>query len=60
MAGSLDQVSPHVLATAVVRAAVDGGCELVLPDDVEEVAGQGIRGPWPAGRSPSARPSGRA
>ncbi len=44
MAGSLDQVSPHVLATAVVRAAVEGGCDLVLPSDVEEVAGRGIRG----------------
>ncbi len=44
MAGSLDQVSPHVLATAIVRAAVDGGCDLTLPSDVEEVVGRGIRG----------------
>ncbi len=44
LAGSLDQVSPHVLATAVVKAARDRGAELVLPDDVEEVAGRGIRG----------------
>jgi heavy metal translocating P-type ATPase len=44
MAGSLDQVSPHVLATAVVQAARERGCELVLPEDVEEVAGRGIRG----------------
>ena len=44
LAASLDQVSPHVLANAVVRAALDRGCELVLPDEVEEVSGQGIRG----------------
>jgi heavy metal translocating P-type ATPase len=44
MAGSLDQVSPHILANAVVRAAVEHKCELVLPSDVEEVAGRGIRG----------------
>jgi cation transport ATPase len=44
LAGSLDQVSPHVLANAVVRAALDRGCELVLPTEVEEVSGQGIRG----------------
>ena len=44
LAASLDQVSPHVLASAVVRAALDRGCELTLPHDVEEVSGQGIRG----------------
>ena len=44
LAGSLDQVSPHVLAHAVVRAAVDRGAALSLPSGVEEVAGQGIRG----------------
>jgi heavy metal translocating P-type ATPase len=44
LAGSLDQVSPHVLAHAVVRAASDRGCELVLPTQVEEVPGQGISG----------------
>jgi heavy metal translocating P-type ATPase len=44
LAASLDQVSPHVLASAVVRAALDRGCRLDLPDDVEEIAGQGIRG----------------
>jgi len=44
MAASLDQVSPHVLASAVVRAAVGRNCSLVLPADVEEVAGRGIRG----------------
>ena len=44
MAGSLDQASPHVLATAVVDAAMERGCQLVLPQEVEEVAGRGIRG----------------
>jgi heavy metal translocating P-type ATPase len=44
LAASLDQVSGHVLASAVVDAALARGCELVLPQQVEEVAGQGIRG----------------
>jgi heavy metal translocating P-type ATPase len=44
LAGSLDQVSPHVLAHAVVDAAAARGCRLVLPEDVVEVPGQGIRG----------------
>jgi heavy metal translocating P-type ATPase len=43
-AGSLDQVSPHVLAHSVVRSAREHGCELELPDNVQEVAGSGIRG----------------
>ncbi len=44
LAASLDQVSPHVLASAVVRAATERGCALTLPEAVEEVPGQGIRG----------------
>jgi len=44
LAASLDQVSGHVLAGAVVAAATRRGCELVLPQQVEEVAGQGIHG----------------
>lgn len=44
MAGSLDQMSPHVLAAAVVRGAVERGLDLRLPREVEEVPGQGIRG----------------
>ena len=44
VAASLDQVSPHVLATAVVRAARARGADLTLPTDVEEIPGQGIRG----------------
>jgi heavy metal translocating P-type ATPase len=44
LAASVDQVSPHVLAAAVVRAARARALELVLPTDVEEVTGHGVRG----------------
>lgn len=44
LAASVDQVSPHVLASAVVRAARDRNLTLTLPTDVNEEAGQGIRG----------------
>jgi heavy metal translocating P-type ATPase len=44
LAASLDQVSGHVLASAVVGAATRRGSDLVLPQLVEEVPGQGIRG----------------
>jgi heavy metal translocating P-type ATPase len=44
LAASLDQVSPHVLASAVVRAARGQDLALTLPTDVEEVAGHGVRG----------------
>src|SRR5215813_12668840 len=44
LAASLDQVSGHVLAGAVVAVATRRGCALVLPQQVEEVPGQGIRG----------------
>jgi heavy metal translocating P-type ATPase len=44
LAASLDQVSPHVLAAAVVRAARQRRLPLELPEDVTEVAGQGVRG----------------
>jgi E1-E2 ATPase/haloacid dehalogenase-like hydrolase len=44
LAGSLDQVSGHVLAGAVVRAARGQGCELETPERADEVPGQGIRG----------------
>jgi heavy metal translocating P-type ATPase len=43
-AASLDQTSPHVLATAIVRAARDRNLQLSLPADAEEVHGHGIRG----------------
>ncbi len=44
LAASLDQVSPHVLAAAVVRAALAQGLRLSLPEKAEEVPGRGIRG----------------
>jgi len=44
LAGSLDQVSVHVLAGAVVEAATARCGRLELPQHVEEVPGQGIRG----------------
>ena len=44
LAASLDQVSPHVLASAVVRAARDQDLDLTLPTGVEEIAGHGVRG----------------
>jgi heavy metal translocating P-type ATPase len=44
LAASLDQVSPHVLAASVVRAARERSLPLSLPSRVEEVAGQGVRG----------------
>ena len=43
-AASLDQVSPHVLAAAIVRAARDRHLALELPVGVEDVGGQGVRG----------------
>lgn len=44
LAASLDQVSSHVLAAAIVSAARARGLSLALPSDVSEVPGQGIRG----------------
>lgn len=44
LAASLDQVSPHVLATAIVHAARERELELVFPDDVDERYGSGISG----------------
>jgi heavy metal translocating P-type ATPase len=44
LAASLDQVSPHVLAQSIVDAARQRGCDLVLPEGVEEVAGAGVKG----------------
>jgi heavy metal translocating P-type ATPase len=44
LAASLDQVSPHVLAPAVLDAARDRGLSLSLPAGTEEVPGHGIRG----------------
>ena len=45
LAASLDQVSPHVLASAIVRTARETrGVELAFPEDVDEVYGAGIAG----------------
>jgi heavy metal translocating P-type ATPase len=44
LAASLDQVSPHVLAGALVGGASAQGLELTLPEHTEEVTGHGIRG----------------
>ncbi|WP_323100732.1 heavy metal translocating P-type ATPase [Intrasporangium sp. YIM S08009] len=44
LAASLDQVSPHPLASAVVGAARARGLPLTLPTDVREVHGYGLEG----------------
>ena len=44
LAASLDQVSPHVLAAALVRTARDRGLRLDLPTGTDERAGSGISG----------------
>jgi heavy metal translocating P-type ATPase len=44
LAASLDQVSPHVLASAIVRAARERGLPLVFPSDIQEELGSGISG----------------
>jgi heavy metal translocating P-type ATPase len=44
LAASLDQVSPHVLATAVVEAATARALTLELPTQVVEEHGRGLRG----------------
>jgi heavy metal translocating P-type ATPase len=45
LAASLDQVSPHVLASAIVRAARERGSgDLTFPEDVDERYGAGITG----------------
>ena len=44
LAGSLDQVSPHVLAGAIVRAGRERGLALSFPEGANEEYGGGIRG----------------
>ncbi len=44
LAASVDQVSPHVLATALVEAARERGTTLTMPEGAEESTGHGIRG----------------
>ena len=44
LAASLDQVSPHVLASSIVTAATRRGLVLEMPEDVHEEHGYGLRG----------------
>ncbi len=44
LAASLDQVSPHVLAAAIVHAARERKIPLAFPEGVSEKAGAGIEG----------------
>ena len=44
LAASVDRLSAHVLADALVRAADEAGLELHMPTDVHEDPGQGIAG----------------
>ena len=44
LAASVDQVSPHALARALVRAARERGLDLPLPDDAGETPGEGVEG----------------
>jgi heavy metal translocating P-type ATPase len=44
LAAALDQVSPHVYATALVTAARDRGLAFGLPELADETPGSGIRG----------------
>ncbi|MER5455279.1 heavy metal translocating P-type ATPase [Micromonospora sp. NPDC002389] len=43
-AASVEQLSPHVLATALVRHARERGMRLVAPTEVTEEAGRGVSG----------------
>src|SRR6185503_5430299 len=44
LAASLDLVSPHALAEAIVGAAHERGCRLAFPRDTREQPGDGIEG----------------
>jgi len=44
LAASLDQVSPHVLAAAIVRAARERKIGLAMPTATDEIPGAGLRG----------------
>jgi heavy metal translocating P-type ATPase len=44
LAASLDQVSPHALARALVHAARERGLDLPLPDGADETPGEGLEG----------------
>lgn len=44
LAASLDQMSGHAIAQAVVKAAGERGIKLTLPSDIEELPGAGVAG----------------
>ncbi|HET9091919.1 MAG TPA: heavy metal translocating P-type ATPase [Acidimicrobiales bacterium] len=44
LAAGLEQTSPHVLASAIVRAGSERGLELPWPENVSEVLGKGAAG----------------
>jgi len=44
LAASLDQVSPHVLASAIVTGGTRRGLALQMPENVQEVHGYGLEG----------------
>jgi phosphoserine phosphatase len=44
MAASVEQLSPHVLAAAVVQEARRRGLSIELPTEFEEITGQGVTG----------------
>lgn len=58
LAASLEQVSPHVLATAIVTDAAGRGLALQMPEAVQETAGYGLSGRVPGVRSRSASSTG--
>ncbi len=44
LAGSLEQASQHVVAAAIVSAAIGKGLDLRMPEQVHEVMGSGLEG----------------
>lgn len=44
LCASLEQASHHVLASAIVQAAMERGLALMMPNDVEEEMGTGLQG----------------
>ncbi len=44
LAASVEQLSPHILAGTIVRAARERGLDLAMPVDVVETAGAGVLG----------------
>jgi heavy metal translocating P-type ATPase len=44
LAASVEQLSPHVLASSIVHGARERGLDLSMPDDVVETPGAGVTG----------------